>query len=68
MMWHNPLRFRPMLIPAIMGKTGFGISVLVLFALHRLPASGVILPSIDLLLAGFFGWAYVALGREATEL
>jgi hypothetical protein len=66
MMWRNPLRFRPMLIPAIMGKTGFGISVLILFMLQRLPAVGVVLPSIDLLLASLFVWAYVALGRHAA--
>jgi hypothetical protein len=65
MMWRDPLRFRPMLIPAIMGKTGFGISVLVLFMLKRLPAASVALPSIDLFLAGLFVWAYVTLGRQA---
>jgi hypothetical protein len=67
MMWRDPLRFRPMLIPAIMGKAGFGISVLVLFALQRLPATGLVLPSIDLLLAALFVWAYVSLGRQASS-
>jgi hypothetical protein len=64
MMSRDPLRFRPMLIPAIFGKTGFAISVFVLFALQRLPAAGVFLPSIDLVLAGLFVWAYVALRRH----
>ena len=54
MMWRDPIRFRPMLIPAIMGKTGFGVSVLVLFTLKRSPAAGVFLPSIDLILAALF--------------
>jgi hypothetical protein len=66
MMWRDPLRFRPMLIPGIISKAGFGISVLVLFALQRLRASGLVLPSIDLLLAALFVWAYVSLGRPAT--
>jgi hypothetical protein len=61
MMSRDPLRFRPMLIPAIVGKAGFGISVFVLFAQGRLAARNVVLPSIDLLLAGLFIWAYVAL-------
>jgi hypothetical protein len=67
MLSRDPLRFRPMLIPAIMAKVGFGISVLVLFALRRLPAEGVILPSVDLLLAALFVWAYVALGRSPSS-
>jgi hypothetical protein len=67
MMWHDPLRFRPMLIPGIISKAGFGICVFVLFALQRLPASGLVLPSIDLLLAALFIWAYFSLGRQETS-
>jgi hypothetical protein len=66
MMSRDPLRFRPMLLPAIFGKTGFAISVLVLFVQQRLAAANIILPSIDLVLAGLFLWAYVALGRHAS--
>jgi hypothetical protein len=61
MMSRDPLRFRPMLLPAILGKAGFGISVLTLFAQGRLEAPGLVLPSIDLVLAVLFAWAYVAL-------
>jgi hypothetical protein len=67
MMWRDPLRFRPMVIPAILSKAGFGFSVLMLFALQRLPASGLVLPSIDLVLAALFVWAYVSLGRQASS-
>lgn len=66
MMSRDPLRLRPMLLPAIVGKTGFAISVLVLFAQQRLAAANIVLPSIDLVLAGLFVWAYVALGRHAS--
>jgi hypothetical protein len=52
-----------MIIPAIVGKAGFGISVIVLLAQGRLAAQNVILPSIDLVLAALFAWAYVALPR-----
>jgi hypothetical protein len=61
MMARDPLRLRPMLIPAIMGKAGFGISVIALFAQGRLAAQNLVLPSIDLVLAVLFVWAYVAL-------
>jgi hypothetical protein len=61
MMFRDPLRYRPILIPAIMGKAGFGISVFALFAQGRLAARNLVLPSIDLVLAALFAWAYVAL-------
>src|SRR5262245_32934257 len=64
MMGRDPLRFRPMLIPAIMGKAGFAISVLVLFAQKRLPTASVWLPSTDLILAALFVWAFVALRAQ----
>jgi hypothetical protein len=53
-----------MLIPAIVGKAGFAISVLVLFAQQRLAAAIVWLPSIDLILAALFVWAFIALGGQ----
>ena len=62
MMWRDPLRFRPMLLPAIGGKVGFATSVLVLFAQQRLDATSACLVSIDLLLAALFFWAFLALG------
>jgi len=65
MMWRDPLRFRPMLIPAIVGKVGFATSVLVLFAQGRLEAASVWLPSTDLILAALFAWAWIALGGRA---
>ena len=61
MMFRNPLSLRPMLIPAIIGKAGFGISVLALCAQGRLAAGNLVLPLIDLVLAALFAWAYVAL-------
>jgi hypothetical protein len=64
MMSRDPLRFRPVLIPAIMGKAGFAVSVFALVAQGRLAARNVVLPSIDLLLAALFAWAYIALGSH----
>jgi hypothetical protein len=67
MMWREPLRLRPMLIPAITGKAGFAVSVLVMFARGQLAARSIVLPSIDLALAALFAWAYVALGSHAAR-
>jgi hypothetical protein len=65
MLSRDPLRLRPMLIPAILGKAGFAFSVFVLFAQKRLSVANIFLPSIDLALAALFAWAYVELGRHA---
>src|SRR5215831_6242384 len=51
MMFRDLLRLRPMLIPAIIGKAGFAISVFALFAQGRLAARNLVLPSVDLVLA-----------------
>ena len=65
MMSRDPLRLRPMLIPAIIGKAGFALSVYALFAHGQLAARNLVLPSIDLVLAALFAWAYVALRSYA---
>jgi hypothetical protein len=67
MMARDPLRFRPMLIPAIVGKAGFAISVFVLCAQGRIAPQNIVLPATDLLLAGLFAWAFVALGEERAS-
>ena len=65
MMSRDPVRLRPVLIPAIVGKAGFALSVFALVAQGRLAAQNAVLPSVDLLLAGLFAWAYVALGSQS---
>lgn len=64
MMWRNPLRFRPMLIPAILGKAGLAISAIVLYAQQRLETANVGLASIDLILAALLLWTFVALAER----
>lgn len=62
MMSRDPLRWRPMLFPAVISKAGFAVSVFVLLAQGRLAARNVVLPSTDLVLALLFVWAYFGLG------
>jgi hypothetical protein len=64
MMSRDPLRYRPMIIPAILGKAGFAISVLALFAQGRLEAAGVWLPSVDLIFVVLFVWAFFGLESQ----
>lgn len=63
MMVREPVRWRPLLVPAIVAKAGFAISTFALCALGRLTAQNLVLPAIDLILAALFAWAYVALRR-----
>jgi len=66
MLWRDPLRFRPMLIPATLGKAGFAISAFVLCAQGRLAARNLVLPSIDLVFAALFIYAFATLGSHAA--
>ena len=50
----DPVRFRPMMIPSVLEKFGFGIAALVLYAQRRLHASDLVLNGIDLLLGILF--------------
>lgn len=61
MMSRDPLRYRPLLIPGILGKAGFAVCAIALCAQGRLPPQNLVLPAIDLVLAGLFAWAFVAL-------
>jgi hypothetical protein len=63
-MSRDPLRYRLLILPALVEKLGFGCTALVLFAQGRLAAANVVLPVFDLVLAGLFAWAFVALGQR----
>jgi hypothetical protein len=61
MLAREPVRYRPVLLPALMGKAGFGLAVFMLFAQGRVTLANVYLPGVDLALAGLFLWAYLGL-------
>jgi hypothetical protein len=54
----DPVRYRPMMIPAIVEKASFGIPAIVLFALGQLSASMLGAGIIDLVLGVLFVIAY----------
>jgi hypothetical protein len=49
----------------MVGKTGFAISVFILYAQGRLNMANVFLPAIDLILAILFAWAFFSLKQHA---
>lgn len=58
----DPLRFRPLMIPAVIEKLGFNLTVLVLLGRGRIPTEDALVAIPDLLLAAFFIAAFVRTG------
>jgi hypothetical protein len=54
----DPVRYRPMMIPAILEKVAFGVAVWVLFLQARVSSVQLGPASMDLVLAGLFAVAY----------
>lgn len=63
-MSRDPVRYRLLILPALVEKLGFALSAVVLFSQGRLDPSGLLPASIDLVLAGLFVWAFFALGQQ----
>lgn len=59
MIARDPLRFRPIMIPSILEKVGYGGAVVVLYAQGRMHAQDLAFGLVDLLLATLFAAAFV---------
>ena len=55
----DPIRYRPLMIPAILEKATFGTATIVLFALDRLAGQMLAAGMLDLILGALFTSAYV---------
>jgi hypothetical protein len=55
----DPLRFRPLMIPSVIEKFGYGIAVTVLFLENRMHASDLVFGCVDLLFGFLFLTAFV---------
>ena len=58
---HDPVRFRPMIIPSILEKFGYGVTLIVLYVQHRLHSSDLTFAGADLLLGVLFVIAFRSL-------
>jgi hypothetical protein len=65
----DPVRFRPMMIPAVLEKLSFGVAALILYWQQRVPPIMVGFGLLDLMLAALFVTAYVKTpaGRETAQ-
>jgi hypothetical protein len=55
----DPVRYRPLMIPAVLEKAAFGVPALVLFGQHRLSGTVLVFGMIDFVLGALFVMAYV---------
>ena len=62
----DPVRYRPIMLPSILEKLGFGGACVVLFALQRLSPSMLAGGIVDLIFAALFAYAYVKTPLEST--
>lgn len=62
----DPLRFRPMMIPSILEKVGYGGAVVMLYAQDRMHGQDLAFGLIDLLFAALFVAAYAMTGSKAN--
>ncbi len=61
-------RYRPMMIPAILEKVGYGAATFWLFVVGRAATSVLLGGAVDWLFVGLFLWAYVQTGRSTSSL
>jgi hypothetical protein len=62
----DPVRFRPVMIPSILEKVGYGGAVLVLYAQDRMHVQDLAFGLVDLLFAALFAVAFLRTGRAAA--
>jgi hypothetical protein len=62
----NPVRLRPMMIPSVLEKFGYGATLLVLYLQNRLHPQDLALGGIDLLIGVLFLAAFFRTGESKT--
>ena len=60
----DPVRFRLMMIPSVLEKFGYGVSLTVLYLQQRLHASDLVFGGVDLLFGMLFAIAFVMTSAE----
>jgi hypothetical protein len=60
----DPIRYRPMMIAAMLEKAGFAIAMPILYLQHRIPALVLVFSQIDLLLGILFAVSYLKTAKK----
>jgi hypothetical protein len=64
----HPVRFRPMMIPSVLEKFGYAISLFVLFGQARLHGSDLLFAGVDFLFGVLFLVAFYHTRKQPTSL
>jgi hypothetical protein len=64
----DPVRLRPIIIAAIIGKFGYGVAILTLYLQQRIHPGDLVFAGADVLLGGLFVIAYMTTGSESPRL
>ena len=64
----DPIRYRPMMIPAILEKATFGVAAAILFSQHRVSTVTLALALVDSTLGVLFVLAYIKTGKAEREV
>ncbi|SRR5579884_2271953 len=60
----DPARFRPLMVPSVVEKFGYGVAVIVLFLQSRIRATDLVFAATDLVLGLLFLSAFLACKQE----
>lgn len=55
----DPKRFRPIILISIFEKIPYGLMIIYLYSIERIPAINLIGGSVDLFLGALFVWSYI---------
>ena len=64
----DPVRYRPLLIPAVLEKVSFGASAIALLAQHRIPLPAFGFAMVDWVLAGLFVASFTLLSAKEGRI
>lgn len=63
----DPIRFRPLIIPAVLEKWGYGIAMIALYLQSRIRPGDLVFASVDILLGALFIVAFVRTGSSGDQ-
>lgn len=63
----DPVRYRPLMLPSVVGKFGYGMAVVVLVLQNRMSGQDLVFAGADLLLGVLFAIAFLRTRRQGAS-
>jgi hypothetical protein len=64
----DPVRYRPLMLPSVVGKFGYGMAVVVLVLQNRMSGQDLVFAGADLLLGVLFAIAFLRTRRQGASI